>query len=329
MPECPICNSNVSSPAQSVRFAGYNCVRCGRWCVDADSSSVADLLIQLLGEWEPRALRRRSNISHHLRRQQPQLPSGSHWIKLTVSEIEQVASTDEPLPSPSEQLDALILLVGDNQPSAGHSAALRAPLISAWIGAVITHPPSEAGLSWLLEQPTTDDLIQTRGEQGSDLLLRLTMRGWLRFDELKRHRIVSRKVLMAMKFGDAELDKVFSTCFIPAVRRTGFQLRRAIDEQPAGLIDDQLRVALRTSRFVIADLTHENDGAYWEAGFAEGLGRPVIYTCKESAWKSGSSHFDTNHLTTIVWDPNDLDTAGSRLAATIRATLPEEAIVDE
>jgi nucleoside 2-deoxyribosyltransferase len=45
-------------------------------------------------------------------------------------------------------------------------------------------------------------------------------------------------------------------------------------------IDDQMRVALRTSRFVVADLTRGNRGAYWEAGFAEGLGRPVIYTCR-------------------------------------------------
>jgi hypothetical protein len=329
MPECPICGNNVPSPKESVNFAGYDCSRCGRWSVQVESSSLAERLIRLVGEWEPRALRQRSRLSHLLRRQQPQLPSSSRWIELTLSDIERVAATDEPLPSPSEHLDRLILLVGDNQPSAGQSAALKAPSISAWIGATITHPASEAGLSWLLEQPTIDELVQKRGQQSEDLLLRLTMRGWLRYDELKRHHVASRKVLMAMEFGDEELNKVFSTCFVPAVRRTGFHLRRAIDDQPAGLIDDQLRVALRTSRFVIADLTRRNNGAYWEAGFAEGLGRPVIYTCKESAWKSGSSHFDTNRLTTVVWHPNDLDTAGVRLAATIRATLPEEAIIDD
>ena len=155
------------------------------------------------------------------------------------------------------------------------------------------------------------------------------MRGWLRYEELKRQHVASRKVLMAMKFGDHELDHVFTECFVPAVRRTGFELRRAIDAQPAGLIDDQIRVALRTSKFVIADLTHHNNGAYWEAGFAEGLGRPVIYTCKELIWKSGTSHFDTNHLTTVVWNPSNLETAGSRLAATIRATLPAEAAIED
>jgi nucleoside 2-deoxyribosyltransferase len=91
------------------------------------------------------------------------------------------------------------------------------------------------------------------------------------------------------------------------------------------LIDDQLRVALRTSRFVVADLTHGNNGAYWEAGFAEGLGRPVIYTCRKSEWKKKASHFDTNHLVTVIWDPTDLKKAEDQLSATIRATLPQEA----
>jgi hypothetical protein len=91
------------------------------------------------------------------------------------------------------------------------------------------------------------------------------------------------------------------------------------------LIDDQMRVALRTARFVIADLTHGSHGAYWEAGFAEGLGRPVIYTCRKDEWKSGASHFDTNHLNTIEWDPENLQGAATRLTAMIRATLPAEA----
>ena len=273
-------------------------------------------------------MRRRSRISHLLRRQQSKLLSSSHWIKLQTSDIERVIATDEPPPSPSEQLSSLVLLVGDSQSSTAQSATLNLSLISAWIGAAIAHPPSDAGLGWLLEQPTTIEFIQQRGAQRQDINLRLTMPGWLKYEELKRGHVASRRVLMAMKFGDTELDTVFSKCFVPAVHRAGFQLRRATDDQPAGLIDDQLRVALRMSKFVIADLTHENNGAYWEAGFAEGLGRPVIYTCKESVWNSNSSHFDTNHLTTVMWNPNDLETAGSRLTATIRATLPEEAIAD-
>jgi nucleoside 2-deoxyribosyltransferase len=88
-----------------------------------------------------------------------------------------------------------------------------------------------------------------------------------------------------------------------------------------------MRTALRRSRFVFADLTHGNKGAYWEAGFAEGLGRPVIYTCREKEWSKDKTHFDTNHLNTIIWDPNNLEKAARNLTAMIRATLPAEAIL--
>lgn len=82
------------------------------------------------------------------------------------------------------------------------------------------------------------------------------------------------------------------------------------DPQPAGSIDDRLRAALHAARFVIADLTHGSAGAYWEAGFGEGLGLPVIYSCREDAWEQQGTHFDTNHLNTIIWDPEDLKGGG-------------------
>jgi hypothetical protein len=167
-------------------------------------------------------------------------------------------------------------------------------------------------------------LIEHAGFNGR-LRVKLTMTGWLRHQALKQSTLKSRNVLMAMQFGDDDLTKVVNEYFKPAVMQAGFNLRLLTDFQPAGLIDDQLRTALRTSRFVIADLTHGNHGAYWESGFAEGLGRPVIYTCREREWQQKRSHFDTNHLVTVVWKPEALTDAATKLTATIRATLPTEA----
>jgi nucleoside 2-deoxyribosyltransferase len=136
---------------------------------------------------------------------------------------------------------------------------------------------------------------------------------------------------MAMKYGDAQLDAVFSTCFKPAVEQTGFTLMRLDEEPRAGLIDDHLRLDIRRSRFLVADLSHANLGAYWEAGYAEGLGRPVIYTCRKDVFDDPKAkpHFDTNHHLTVVWDPSDLTAAAMGLKTTIRVTLPSEAKLDD
>ena len=130
---------------------------------------------------------------------------------------------------------------------------------------------------------------------------------------------------MALKFGDATIDRMVEECARPAVKRTGFDLRILTDQQGTGLIDNQIRAALLSARFVISDLTQGSYGAYWEAGFGEGLGIPVIYTCEKSEWKTNNTHFDTNHMATIIWDINDLKNSEDALVAMIRATLRAEA----
>ena len=134
---------------------------------------------------------------------------------------------------------------------------------------------------------------------------------------------------MAMEFDDQQLDEVFGQVFKPAARRAGFNLVKLTEQPRAGLIDVRLRAELRRARFVVADLTTDNLGAYWEAGFAEGLGRPVIYTCRLDQFENARTHFDVNHSLTIKWDPQRLAVAGQELTDTIRATLPAEAILSD
>ncbi|MHB8885377.1 MAG: hypothetical protein ACYC5H_09860 [Methylovirgula sp.] len=252
---------------------------------------------------------------------------------MTVFENELLSfGLDDPLPTPTEQMDRLILWIGDRQPSSGQSAESFVSAIEAWIGAALTPNHAGAGFGWLLAQDEISVAVeQRRSDHDGHVGLRLKMPGWVRYDAIKHARVESRTAFMAMKFGDPELNSIVENHFKPAVQRAGFELRLLSDGQPAGLIDDQLRVRLRTSRFTIADLTHANNGAYWEAGFAEGLGRPVVYTCRKKEWDEldergrRKAHFDTNHLATVIWDPANPDEAAQRLTAMIRATLPAEA----
>jgi hypothetical protein len=229
---------------------------------------------------------------------------------------------DDPLPSPGEQFDNLVLWIGDHQPSYAESVIIRPPEMAAWMGAPVNIDPSQI-MGWILSQVGTADLIEQRMEA-----LRLTLKGWERYRNLKVAVTASRVAFMAMKFGDAQLNAAVDTCFKPAVSAAGFELRTISEGQPAGLIDDQIRVAIRRSKFVVADLTHGNNGAYWEAGFAEGADKPVIYTCHADAWSKEKTHFDTNHLATIIWHPDELPDAGRRLKAMIQATFPAEATMD-
>ena len=134
---------------------------------------------------------------------------------------------------------------------------------------------------------------------------------------------------MALKFDDDLLIAMVREHISPAVQATGFELINLQDNEKAGLIDDRIRVEIRRSRFLLADLTHHSNGAYWEAGFAEGLGKPVIYLCRRDVFEESSTHFDTNHHLTIAWADDTIQDDMERLKATIRATLPGDAKLDD
>ena len=95
------------------------------------------------------------------------------------------------------------------------------------------------------------------------------------------------------------------------------------DSARAGVIDNIMRIQIRDAKFVIADLTHDNRGAYWEAGYAEGLGKPVIYICEKTKFDEKKTHFDTNHCLTVPWSRDDDTGFCDALSATIRRSLEQ------
>jgi hypothetical protein len=320
MPEmkqaCPVCETERTEVRLSGPHIHVTCTRCGVF-------ALAPSILADLPAWFREASNRPSRMSYTIRRMQRQ----GQLITIHPNTVE--TYWESRLPTPNEQADELILWIGDNQVSSAKPAVTRELALDAWIGAVLPlNPGSESGLRWLIDAmepgPGPPRLFIHRYSPG-DVALQLTLTDWKQYAELKQVQKESRTAFMAMKFGDAELSHAVDHCFRPAVRRTGFELRVLTDQQGAGLIDDQIRAALVSARFVIADLTHGNPGAYWEAGFADGRGLPVIYTCRRAEWDRAKTHFDTNHMLTVVWDPADLMPSEKQIAAIIRATLRAEA----
>jgi hypothetical protein len=309
---CSIC---ASAPCEGQQFPvipdglRFDCPRCGSYILSYAAAMDFGKNFDLL---------QRSIFSHIIRRMQSPRKDvliADHQLPTFILQ--------QRLPTPQQQADNLILWIGDNQPSPDTAARTTTAFISAWVGAALS-PDRDKAFAWLNTQLVPLRLYEHQGG-GSSIGFQLTMNGWARYQELKKVSSQSRTAFMAMKFGDSILDDVVEHCFKPAVLRAGFELRKLTDQQPAGLIDDQIRAALISGRFVIADLTHGSHGAYWEAGYAEGLGLPVIYTCQKRAWEETKTHFDTNHMVTIIWDETEVSRAESALLATIRATFRSEA----
>lgn len=313
MTECPVCNSMLKEyVAREGRIA---CPRCGPYSLSTEAQE--DLASHLGRRENSRALL--SHALYHMTKRE-------QWALVTTELLQNILDSTE-LPRPQEQLENLILWLGEAQPNMGATIDPEVDAIAA-VGVV-----DNSSLGFLVSQATDAGLLKGVvvsyvGANHCDIhSLQLTLAGWQLFEDLQRGKSTSRIAFMAMQFGNEELDRIYKDHFKIGVAATGFDLKRVDEGQPAGLIDDRLRVEIRQSRFLIADLTHQNRGAYWEAGYAEGLGKPVIYTCRKDVFedKAKGTHFDTNHHLTVSWEHDKLKDAVERLKATIRATLPDEA----
>jgi hypothetical protein len=319
MESCPVCLTSAQIGAGLTRY-DVDCPRCGKFSL---SRAARDDLPEKLREGQHRA----AIMSHNIRRRQRE--DGNH-PQISPEQMESYWSRGR-LPMAQEQADDLILWIGDNQRDNATSAKSSELALDAWIGSAlpqVSNSANAAGLRWLVSaletNPRSPKFFVCNYLSGV-ATFQMTLAGWKEYAALKKVRKESRTAFMAMRFNKPELQNVVESCFRKAVKRADFDLRVLTDPQVAGLIDDNMRSALLAARFVIADLTHGSRGAYWEAGFGEGLGLPVIYTCKESVWRRQQTHFDTNHLVTIIWNPAELKKAEDQLTATIRATLRTEA----
>lgn len=303
---CPICQQTSKQGEPERTWLSVNCSNCGKFIITDDAQFEATHKIG--NSEEKKAL-----ASHGIRRR----GASGQQVKIYSDDLDLLISAERP--TIIEQSNNLLIHFASQVKEPGR--LLRIQNADEWIG--VTGAISKAGVDALLGYLINEHYLVIPDTSQMRTYC-MTVRGWVYYEELQKQAKDSTIAFMAMQFGDDELDKVVDEVFRDAVLQTGFRLQKLIDEQRAGLIDDQLRVQIRRSRFLIADLTHGNKGAYWEAGFAEGLGIPVIYTCKESAFPE-QAHFDTNHHLTVMWNPDKPEEAANKLKATIRATLPEAA----
>ena len=135
----------------------------------------------------------------------------------------------------------------------------------------------------------------------------VTVEGYSRIAD-QTTNVDSSQAFVAMWFDDS-MNEACQNGIEPRIEDAGYKPLRIDRKEHTNKIDDEIIAEIRRSRFIVADFTQGDNGArggvYYEAGFAHGLGLPVIFTCKEG--DVDKLHFDTNHYNHIVWStPEDL-----------------------
>ena len=158
--------------------------------------------------------------------------------------------------------------------------------------------------------------------------LRVTFDGWQRVNELQSTKTASEQAFVAMWF-DPSMAEIFDRGIEPGVKSAGYKALRIDRKEHNNKIDDEIIAEIRRSRFVVADFTcgimlrgktqHAlpRGGVYYEAGFAHGLGLPVIFTCRADAITY--VHFDTRQFAHVIWETADdlKEKLSNRISATV------------
>lgn len=147
----------------------------------------------------------------------------------------------------------------------------------------------------------------------------LTLKG---FERLEAEGLgPSTTCFVAMSF-KPDLYSAFDMAIKPAIVESGFDDVRLDRVEHSDNINDRILADIRHARFLVADFTHHPGGVYFEAGFALGLGKPVIFTCRTDHFdgEEYKAHFDTRPYNHITWtSEQDLR---KKLITRIRAVVP-------
>lgn len=168
-------------------------------------------------------------------------------------------------------------------------------------------------VNYMLKFLTKNDYIETDEFKGIEPhSIVLTPKGYARVDELQKNTANGRSVLVAMSFRNT---KDLREAIRKGITDAGYDAVFIDEVQHNEFITPELLKHIRDSKFVVVDLTHKNNGAYFEEGYAMGLGKPVIQLCHSGV----TLHFDIAQKNTIIWkEENDIP---ERLCNRIKATI--------
>lgn len=142
----------------------------------------------------------------------------------------------------------------------------------------------------------------------------LTPKAYERIYTLQKYNKTNKNVFVAMKFGKEtqQLREKIKEGL------SGFNVRIMDEIEHNHQIVPEMLYEIKNSKFVIAELSHHNNGAYYEAGYALGLGKEVIHLCNREELASGL-HFDVKQINTIVYE--NIDEIPEKLKKRIEATI--------
>ena len=150
----------------------------------------------------------------------------------------------------------------------------------------------------------------------------ISAEGWKKIESIQKKRSEIKQGFVAMRFGEKTAG--IREGFRKAITDAGYSMRAIDEKEHNNQIVPEIFYEIERSKFVVVDVTYPNYGAYYEAGYAYGLGKEVIVCCSREAFENKDGkferpHFDISQKSMVIWD--DIEDLKIRLTRRIQATV--------
>ena len=134
------------------------------------------------------------------------------------------------------------------------------------------------------------------------------------------------QIFVAMMFSDETIE-IYDQCYKKAIESFNYLPMRIDEKQFNGSIINEITSEITNSIALIADLTGNRGGVYYEAGIARGLqlcNHPIelILTCKREFFDNQHVHFDLSGDNIILYD--NIDDLNAKLSKRLQSILNNE-----
>lgn len=151
--------------------------------------------------------------------------------------------------------------------------------------------------------------------------------GWSRLSDLHKKEQAMNQGFIAMRFGSE--TQCIREAFKDAIRQCNYAVSIIDEKEHNNQIVPEIFSEISKSKFIVVDVSFPNYGAYYEAGYAQGLGKEVIVCCKKSVFDGNEStsrpHFDISQKAMIIW--NNEEELVQKLARRIDATVGKNTVI--
>jgi hypothetical protein len=295
---CPLCGQQKAVESHQDDVRRYDCPVCGTFFITGTAMRTLEGDVPSEERYRLSGLTRRASDAHKR-------------LRIESSNVKDLLSSARVPRTPFDALDSVLLMIR------GALKTLNGLVKIEFVDYPLIFARSTEELGEFIDHLRDQGYIKSKIDSDqSAWICQLTLDGWRRLEELQIVGRSSNQAFVAMWF-DTDLAPAWKEGIEPALEEAGYQPLRIDQLAHNEKIDDKILVEIRKSGLMVADFTGNRGGVYFEAGFAMGLGIPVIWCVRET--DIDAVHFDTRQYNHVTWrDPADLkERLYNRLVATM------------